>query len=84
MPLIAVSCWFLAGCQSSAKAREAQTSLGAINDHCPVISFKNVDPDAPTVVYKGHTIGFCCDSCPKKWDSWSEAKKDAYIAKQMK
>lgn len=81
--LTACSCMVLTGCQSSAKAKENQASLGSINDHCPVLGFKNVDPAAPTTTYKGHVIGFCCDSCPKKWEAWSEEKKDAYVSKQM-
>lgn len=34
------------------------------NTMCPVGKEK-VDPEAPTVEYKGKTIGFCCAGCEK-------------------
>ena len=37
-----------------------------VNDKCPV-SGKDVDP-ANTLAYKGKTVGFCCDKCPKQWE----------------
>lgn len=37
-----------------------------VNDKCPV-SGDDVDP-ANTLAYKGKTVGFCCDKCPKAWE----------------
>lgn len=36
------------------------------NTHCP-IKEGEVDPKAPTVKYKGKTIGFCCPGCDSKF-----------------
>ena len=33
-----------------------------VNKKCPV-SGEDVDPKGKTVVYKGQTIGFCCEDC---------------------
>jgi len=36
------------------------------NAYCPVKGGE-VDPEAPTVQYKGKTIGFCCPGCDSKF-----------------
>ena len=36
------------------------------NTYCPVRG-EEVDPDAPTVQYRGKTIGFCCPGCDDKF-----------------
>ena len=33
-----------------------------VNKKCP-ISDDDVDPKGKTVIYKGKTVGFCCDDC---------------------
>ncbi len=38
----------------------------AWNKVCPVMG-EEVDADAPTTVYKGKVIGFCCAGCEKKF-----------------
>jgi len=76
----------LASCSSESKSTPApgdQVALGTINDHCPVLGFKKVNPEAPVVEYKSHRIGFCCDKCPKTWAEWSDEKKDAFVARQL-
>jgi len=40
----------------------ASASAGPINKKCPV-SGDDVDPKGKTLVYKGKTIGFCCNDC---------------------
>ncbi len=74
------------GCSSDSHTsgnNAGQPALATINDHCPVLGFKKVNPEAPTVDYKGQRIGFCCDKCPQTWAEWSEAKKDAFVARQL-
>jgi hypothetical protein len=58
-------------------------AMGVMNGICPLTGW-DVEADAPTRQYKGHTIGFCCGACPGKWDRWSEAQKDAFVAKYQK
>jgi hypothetical protein len=83
--VVSLSAMTLAACQSDSKAADSSTpALATINDHCPVLGFKKVKADAPVAQYKGQRIGFCCDKCPAKWDSWSEQKKDAFVARQTK
>ncbi len=36
------------------------------NKYCPVRG-EEVDPESPTVMYKGKKIGFCCPGCDKKF-----------------
>ena len=47
-----------------------------VNALCPVEKEHAVDPTTPTAVYKGKTIGFCCDDCVKKF----ERDPDAFAA----
>ena len=37
-------------------------AAAAVNKKCPV-SGDDVDPKAKTLVYKGKTVGFCCNDC---------------------
>ena len=50
------------------KAKGATTAMHADiwNAYCPVKGGE-VDPEAPTVKYKGKTIGFCCPGCDNKF-----------------
>ena len=43
-------------------APTTQAAAVPVNKKCP-ISGDPVDPKGKTVVYKGKTIGFCCDDC---------------------
>ena len=44
-------------------SQPATTQPGPIvNKKCPV-GGEDVDPKGKTVVYKGKTVGFCCDEC---------------------
>jgi YHS domain-containing protein len=45
-----------------ATAPTTQVSATPVNKKCPV-SGDAIDPKGKTVVYKGQTIGFCCDDC---------------------
>jgi hypothetical protein len=55
----------------------------AINDRCP-IQGETIDTETPMRVWRGHSIGFCCPGCDKKWDAKSDADKDAFLAKYVK
>ena len=46
--------------------KTAETKLAIWNQVCPV-SGEEVDSEAPTEVYNGKTIGFCCPNCVKKF-----------------
>jgi len=50
--------------EAAAPATQPSTKPVAINKLCPVGKVP-VDPKAPTVEYKGKTIGFCCAGCEK-------------------
>lgn len=45
-----------------AKAPSTQPAAIPFNKFCP-ISGEKINPKGKTVVYKGKTIGFCCDDC---------------------
>lgn len=49
-----------------------------INAMCP-IGKEPIQKSAPTVQYKGHTLGFCCPGCDKAFLDWSEDKKDEFV-----
>jgi hypothetical protein len=72
----------VSGCASDGQTSgygQGEVALGAINDACPM-SGRPVDPNTPTVSYKGHEVGFCCGGCPGPWVDKTEAEKDAFIA----
>jgi len=49
-------------------ATQPATKPGPIvNKKCPV-GDEDVDPKGKTVVYKGKTIGFCCEDCIKDFN----------------
>ncbi|MCA9311242.1 MAG: hypothetical protein KDA21_08555 [Phycisphaerales bacterium] len=86
---LAVGTAFTTGCSSDNAAStgeykddlastEAEGHVATINNICPV----GLDPlpdDAPTRVYKGHTIGFCCDACPDAFMAWDESARDRWL-----
>jgi hypothetical protein len=67
----------IAGCKTD-EAAKSDAAMGAINDTCPVTQ-QAVDPNAPTVVYNGSTIGFCCPGCIAGWNKMSDEQKKAYV-----
>lgn len=59
------------------------STLVSINNVDP-INGKRIGPDSPTTLYKGHIIGFCCNSSPAAnggWQLMSAAEKDAFVAR---
>ncbi|NQT20942.1 MAG: hypothetical protein HQ592_14640 [Planctomycetes bacterium] len=63
-------------------ARSGSTGL-PINDVDPVTG-KPITPTSPTLVYKEHVIGFCCEDSTGYRGGWarmSEAKKDAFVSR---
>lgn len=77
----------LGGCASSHKENcpkpDLTANTGTVNKVCPVVMEDGIGKDAPTRQWKGQTVGFCCDDCLPKWDSWSDAKKDEALAKAI-
>lgn len=55
----------------------------AVNDRCP-IQGEEIDEETPMHQWRGHSIGFCCPGCDKKWDVKPDAEKDAFLAKYVK
>lgn len=55
---------------------------GPVNANCP-ISNKPVDPEAATLQFNGHTIGFCCPGCKDKFHAWDEQKKHDFVRVSM-
>lgn len=49
----------------------------AINKDCPIA--KEAIDGKTFAEYDGHTIGFCCPGCDKKFLAWSKDKKDAFV-----
>jgi hypothetical protein len=82
LALLAVAAFVLTACESDQKTDDNgdDVSMGALNSACP-ISGNPVDPDAPTVTYKGNTIGFCCAGCVNGWKKMSDADKQAFVTK---
>jgi hypothetical protein len=65
---------------------EPPDTLATINDVDPLTG-KPIGPKSPTLVYKGHTIGFCCAKSSGYTggrDRMSEAEKDAVVARFVK
>jgi hypothetical protein len=58
-------------------------SAKAVNDRCP-IQGEEIDAETPMRQWRGHSIGFCCPGCDKKWDAKPDAEKDAFLAKYVK
>gem|GEM_PF-1659696 len=75
----------LTGCKKKETASSGgATPSVAFNASCPIQPEKGVSLRAPTVMYKGTVIGFCCSDCPAKWEEWPESKKDEFVAAQKK
>ena len=86
LPAILVTCAAIAlvGCESDGSddmaTTQASASMGAVNDNCPIMG-EAIDPNAAMAEFGGAKIGFCCDGCVNKWNTWSDASKRDYIAK---
>jgi YHS domain-containing protein len=39
-----------------------------VNKMCAVNPDDEVDPEVPTITYKGKVVGFCCADCRKKFE----------------
>ena len=63
-------------------ATSQPTASATINRKCPIMG-DPVDAEAPTVRYKGRTIGFCCGDCVPEWNGLSAAKKDQHLKKML-
>ena len=88
LPIVLVTCatslFLLTGCKSDGDegpTTQAAVNMGAINDMCPIMG-GDVNPSADSVSYEGAKVGFCCNGCVGKWNSWSDSKKRQYVAKQ--
>ena len=71
----------LAGCASHTKTPSA-IAQPAVNTVCPVMDHE-IHGDGPKTMHKGQVVAFCCDDCVPEWESWSEATKDAALAKAL-
>ncbi|MHC4447481.1 MAG: hypothetical protein ACYSXF_06845, partial [Planctomycetota bacterium] len=49
----------------------------SLNDRCPMTG-KPID-GRNYVTYKTQKIGFCCGSCPKRFEAWSQQRKDEFV-----
>jgi hypothetical protein len=73
----------LTGCKSDDAgdaSMRSGVSMGAVNDTCPVMTGKKVDPDATMADFEGTKVGFCCDGCINKWNTMSYAQKKQFLA----
>lgn len=62
---------------SLASAQSIALDDKAINAECPI--GKEAIDGKTFAKYDGHTIGFCCPGCDKKFAAWSKDKKDAFV-----
>lgn len=67
----------LGGCKSSEKTT-TQASPSVMNTTCP-FSGRPVT-EGMTASYEGKTVGFCCRGCTSKFESMSDADKQAKMA----
>lgn len=58
-------------------------NTGTVNKVCPVVMEDGIGKDAPRREWRGQVVGFCCDDCVPKWDSWSEKQKDESLARAL-
>lgn len=54
--------------QPTTKPAAEHPSTRPVNTMCAVNSEDEVDPDVPTVTYKGRVVGFCCADCRRKFE----------------
>ena len=83
LPAVLIVGVALVGCESDGSddaTTQAAVSMGAVNDTCPIMG-SAVDPEAASAAFEGATVGFCCDGCVNKWNTWSYAQKRDYVAK---
>jgi hypothetical protein len=72
----------LTACETTEEAETQPaeaTSMGAINDTCPMSGMPI--NDSTTVTYHGATVGFCGEGCKTTWMNKSAAEKNAFLAK---
>jgi len=67
--VLGVAGWSMAKEEAKAPAAPPQTQPAAapVNKFCPLAPDHEVDPTV-TTVYKGKTIGFCCEGCVPKFE----------------
>ncbi len=75
----AAGCATNASCKDPTRAARADT----VNAWCVVEPEDTVNPDVAPVIYKDQKVGFCCKGCVPKWNSWTEAQKDAALARVL-
>jgi YHS domain-containing protein len=65
------------GDTSECTSCNTKAALASINAECPGMGGE-VDASV-TTVYKGFTIGYCCDGCIEGFENSSETMKDAFV-----
>lgn len=58
-------------------------TITSVNKMCVVVNDDPVNPAVETVAWKGQQVGFCCNGCKPKWNSWTDEQKDAAVAKAV-
>jgi len=56
-------------------------TVTTVNTMCIMMSSDPVDPAVKPVVWKGQSYGLCCEGCRSKWNSLTDAQKDAAAMK---
>ncbi len=79
---------FACGCASSKTseaqcepAREGAAHAVAVNGACPIMPEDSTEHSTTLVEYKGQQVAFCCPGCVPKWNSMTDAQRDAALAK---
>ncbi|MGH7132914.1 MAG: hypothetical protein ACREJO_13320 [Phycisphaerales bacterium] len=80
----------LAGCcatcsddHDEATCQEPKGEVSTVNKMCAVEHDDPVNPAIEPAMYKGQKIGFCCKGCVPKWNTMTDAQKDASLAAAM-
>ena len=66
-------------CSCSSDSSSSTASAITVNAKCPIMG-GTVDAEGELATYNGKKIGFCCPGCKPKWEAWSVAEKDAFVA----
>ena len=68
---------------SESSSKQSPGTNQVVNTICPMMGMR-VDPGNVPVdlirEFKGQKVGFCCASCPGKWDALTNAQKEAKLA----
>ena len=75
-----IACSILLAACAGTSNNTAGTSQMAVNTSCPMVPDHAVDDTAPTVMFNGQKVGFCCAKCVGGWNKLDDAGKQAKLS----